>query len=346
MSKKIKLGWVGSGFVGQVAHLNSYTSLKDIEIVGLAELRPKLGQKICKKYSIKNYYRNHLDLIKNEKLDAVVAIVNRKHTAMVAEDILKRGISIFTEKPMAANFHQASKLLRLAKKNKCSYMIGNMRLHDSGVKLAKKYFDEFIKKKTLGKILYFRAYCHAGGDYCNVDGYTSTNEMRPNKYILPNAPNWIQKNKKKDFEKFLNYFSHDISLINLFFNEEPTITNFQLGENSGTVSINYNKFIGTFEFIYLHHQDTWKEGLEIYFEKGYLKLSLPPAFLKNQPSKIEIYDQKKSTLKQIPEIEWSWSFKNQARDFIKKIKKNKVDFSSAKDSLFDIKIIEKIWKKL
>ena len=48
MSRKIKLGWVGSGFVGQVAHLNSYISLKDIEIVGLAELRPKLGQKICK----------------------------------------------------------------------------------------------------------------------------------------------------------------------------------------------------------------------------------------------------------------------------------------------------------
>ena len=50
MSKKIKIGWVGSGFVGQVAHLNSYVSLKDVEIVGLAELRPKLGQEICKKY--------------------------------------------------------------------------------------------------------------------------------------------------------------------------------------------------------------------------------------------------------------------------------------------------------
>ena len=50
MLKKIKLGWVGSGFVGQVAHLNSFTSLKDVEIVGLAELRPKLGKKICNKY--------------------------------------------------------------------------------------------------------------------------------------------------------------------------------------------------------------------------------------------------------------------------------------------------------
>ena len=151
MSKKIKIGWVGSGFVGQVAHLNSYVSLKDVEIVGLAELRPKLGQEICKKYSIKKYYKNHLDLIKNEKLDAVVAIVNRKHTAVVTEDILKRGISVFTEKPMAANFKQASKLLGLAKKNKCSYMIGNMRLHDSGVKLAKNFFDKFTKKKNFRK---------------------------------------------------------------------------------------------------------------------------------------------------------------------------------------------------
>ena len=31
---------------------------------------------------------------------------------------------------------------------------------------------------------------------------------------------------------------------------------------------------------------------------------------------------------------------------VDEIKENKVDFSSAKNSLFDIKIIEKIWKKL
>ena len=346
MNKKIRLGWIGSGFVGQVAHLNCYSYFKNIEIVGLAELRPSLGNKICKKHSIKKYYKNHLDLMNNEKLDAIVAIVNRKHTALVAEDILRRGINLFTEKPMAATYKQALKLFNLAKKNKCSYVIGNMRLHDSGVKLGKKYYDNFIKKKSLGKLLYFRSYCYAGGDYCNVDGYTPTNEKRPNKYLLPNAPSWVKKNKKKEFEKFLNYFSHDINLINYFFNEEPSISNFELRKYAGNVTLNYKDFFGTFEFMYLHHQESWKEGLEIYFEKGFIKIYLPPAFLKNQPAKVEIYNENKSILKEIPESEWSWSFKNQAENFIKIIKNKKVNHLSAYNSLNDIKIIENIWKKL
>ncbi len=51
--RKLKLGWVGSGFVGQVAHLVNYVEFPNVEIVGLAELRPKLGDRACRKYGIK-----------------------------------------------------------------------------------------------------------------------------------------------------------------------------------------------------------------------------------------------------------------------------------------------------
>ena len=66
MKKKINIGWIGSGFIGQVAHLYSFSQIKDLEILSLAELRPELGKQIKRKYNIKKLYKSHIDLLKNE----------------------------------------------------------------------------------------------------------------------------------------------------------------------------------------------------------------------------------------------------------------------------------------
>ena len=85
MSEKFNIGWVGSGFIGQVAHLYSFSQIKKLNIVALAEMRPKLRQAVKEKFQIKRTYKNHLDLINDSKdLDAVVAIVRRYHTYKVA----------------------------------------------------------------------------------------------------------------------------------------------------------------------------------------------------------------------------------------------------------------------
>ena len=36
--KKLKLDWVGSSFIGQVAHLSNYIEIPNVEILALAEL--------------------------------------------------------------------------------------------------------------------------------------------------------------------------------------------------------------------------------------------------------------------------------------------------------------------
>ena len=165
MKKKVvKLGWIGSGFVGQVAHLFSFNNIPDVKIVALSELRPKLGHLVCKKYSIPNYYSDHKELLKRNDLDGVVAIVRRYHTAPLAKEILKKGFNLFTEKPMAATFVQAKSLVQISNKQKLKYIIGNMRRHDEGVLIAKKYFEKYKKSKELGEIISFRTFCFAGGD--------------------------------------------------------------------------------------------------------------------------------------------------------------------------------------
>ena len=57
MSKKLNIGWIGSGFVGQVAHLFSYSQIPNINLVALAELRQDLGKRVQKNLILINYIK-------------------------------------------------------------------------------------------------------------------------------------------------------------------------------------------------------------------------------------------------------------------------------------------------
>ena len=86
--KKIKLVWIGSGFVSQVAHLSNFYSLPNVEIVAIAELRKDIAMKSCQRFNIKKYYSDYKEMLKKEIYDGVVLIVRRYQTAPIAYYIL------------------------------------------------------------------------------------------------------------------------------------------------------------------------------------------------------------------------------------------------------------------
>ena len=343
MKNKIKLGWIGSGFVSQVAHLSSFTNIPNVEIVALSEIRKNLGRLNCKRFGIKKFYNSFIEMLNKEKLDGVVCIVRRYQTYMVAKEVLKKKINLFTEKPMAPTVKQAKHLVNLAKKNKLIYTVGNMRRHDSGVVKCKKLFSNLIKTKKIGNFLQYKHTILAGGDYCNIDGYIPTSEKISKKRFYPDSPDWLPKKFEKEYEKFLNYFNHNINLLRFFFDEINEIKYQNYINQNGNFFFNHKKFRGSFDFFYLTN-NSWKENLEFIFSEGSINLELPPAFIKNKPAKIKIYSNKeKKLINHIPNFDWS--FKNQAIDFVNSLKKNRHSISSGLDSLEDIRTIDKIWKK-
>ena len=65
--KKIKLGFVGAGFNGQIGHLESFSKIKNCKFIALAEDRDKLRSLIKKKYKFKKAYKTHYELLEKEK---------------------------------------------------------------------------------------------------------------------------------------------------------------------------------------------------------------------------------------------------------------------------------------
>ena len=78
------------------------------------------------------------------------------------------------------------------------------------------------------------------------------NSLTPNDVVSFTAAYavWIKSKKEGlEFEKFLNYFSHDINLIRYFFGNNFKVNGI-LKRNCGNIYFDYKHFYGTFEFIY------------------------------------------------------------------------------------------------
>ena len=60
---KAGIGFLGTGFMGQLAHLDNYAEDPDCAVVAVAEMRPRLAQAVAAKYGIRKVYADHRDLL-------------------------------------------------------------------------------------------------------------------------------------------------------------------------------------------------------------------------------------------------------------------------------------------
>ncbi len=347
--KKLNVAVVGAGFISQVAHIKNLVEIDHVNLVGLAELRPKLASAVANKFNIEKVYKSHKDLIENSNADLVYVVTRRHHTGPIAYDLLEAGFNIFTEKPMAQTYDKSKILVDKSITKGCFYSLGFMRRYDSGVQKAKKIFDQIYNDKSLGKVLSARIYLTAGGDYCNISGDIKTEEPKPMNVVWPIAPEFLKEEYHNDYEHFVNVNGHDINLMRYFFGYPEEISHFYYKRGAGAVCIfDYGNFPLVYTWSDTLQLNKWEEGLEINFERGSLKMELPPGFQINVPAKVKLtsWKSRNDVETRIIDSDWSWAFKNEAYSVTKSVLNKIESLTSALDSLQDMRLIESIWRKI
>ena len=349
LNSKLNVAVVGGGFISQIAHIKNLKEIDHVNLVGLAELRPKQAELVASKFSISNIYKSHLELIEKCKPDLVYVVTRRHHTGPIALDLLNAGLNIFTEKPMAQTYEKSKLLVDVASKNKVSYSVGFMRRYDKGVRKAKAIFEKVIKDNSLGRVLSGRIFLSAGGDYCNISGDVQSGEPKPMDPIWPVAPEFLDEEMHKDYEHFVNVNGHDINLMRYFFGMPKKVEHCFFKSGTGAVCIfDYEDFPVTYTWSDTLQLTKWEEGLEINFEKGSIKVDLPPGFLMNVPATVKVKAWRSRNDIDVKEIhsDWTWSFKNEDYEVTKSILENKKTITSGDDSIKDMILIEDIWRKI
>jgi predicted dehydrogenase len=90
----------------------------------------------------------------------------------------------------------------------------------------------------------------------------------------------------------------------------------------------------------------WDDHTQIYFEGGWVKRSTPPLLLRNVPCEVEVYraNPQRELIRPVPESAWSWSYKSEAQDFLKRVRSGEAFDASGEDTLIDVELFEDIYR--
>jgi predicted dehydrogenase len=327
---KIRLGMIGVGTMGQAAHLRNYTALPDVEVVAIAEIRPKLGRDVAARYGIPRVYAGHRELLAAERLDGIVAIQPFGMHVDLVPELLEKKVPVLTEKPLADTTENGAKVLAAAKKTGTPLFLAYNKRSDPATTYAKKQMDEWSANGAVGKLTYLRL-TMPPGDWI-AEGF-SQNVNTDEKYDAKWG-DWSDP-----YFKFVNYYIHQVNLIRLLVGDyrviaaDPNGRTFTAITDGGvTIVLEMQPFATTID---------WQESALICFEKGWIKLDLPAPVAMNRAGKVTVYEDpgKGATPRTIePTMSWFHSMREQAANFIKAVKGEKTVLATAEDGMKDLQV--------
>jgi len=346
--ERLRFGFVGAGFMGQLAHIANYSILLDVEMVALAEGRTKTAEAVARRYGIAQVYPDHRAMLDDAELDAVVAIMGFEFHHAVVPDILERGVHCLTEKPISIKVETAKRFAALAKEAAVTYHIGYMKRCDPASVRAKAQIGESRSTGEYGKLRYLRVSMPPGDWTAGIEPPISCDEPALTYTgVTPEpAPDWMSQDTVATYVSFVNYYIHQVNLIRYLLGEDYTV---RYAEPSGVV-LTAESASGipiVLEMAAYEVQHEWEEFYTACFERGKVELSLPAPMARQRAGEVRFYKGgEHDGVYEKPALPQRWSMAEQARIFVETIQKGKPCLSPAEDAVKDLEIAEQYVKLL
>ncbi len=122
VNNPLKIGVIGVGNMGQ-HHTRVLSLLKDVELIGVADVNVERGLDIASKYRVR-FFENYEEMLPH--VEAVCIAAPTKLHYKVGLDCLKQGVHVLIEKPIAASIAEAESLVNAAADTNCILQVGHI----------------------------------------------------------------------------------------------------------------------------------------------------------------------------------------------------------------------------
>ena len=140
MSRTIKVGIVGTGFVGDIHHSAFKGWVREAEVVAVAS--PQHAARFAEEHEISGAYSDYHELLQNKDIDVVdICIPNDLHCQVVL-DAAKAGKHIIIEKPLCVTLEEADQMVEACQKAGVLLMYAEELLFAPKYVRIKKLIDE------------------------------------------------------------------------------------------------------------------------------------------------------------------------------------------------------------
>lgn len=343
----VKVGFIGCGFMGQLAHLHSFSQLPGCRIVALAEARPKLAEAVAARHGIPHIFFSHRDLLASGDVDAVVVAQPFHRNYPLGKEVLGAGLHLFTEKPMAGRLEDAIELVDMAGKRQRIYAVGFMKRHDPGMIAAREVIGEFLASGELGALRMVDMTCFLGDWLQNPGRPIGSDEPAPRDDLIPRYPGFLRPELAWFYDHFLNIFSHNINLLHFLL---PGRTVNCVSAHHAHRSVLVALSIGE-TLISLRGAPTrshrWEESSVFYFEKGRVEIQSATPLNRQQVAMVTVVREgKNGWMEQRLHAPVEWAFHRQAGAFVQAVADGTALSTSGEACLQDVALMEEIFRKL
>jgi predicted dehydrogenase len=290
VADKIRIGFVGAGFMGQLAHIRSYALLdEECELVALAEPRRRTAELVAARYGIGRVYRDHRELLEAEQLDGIVAPQRYAHHAALLPELYPRTRHLFTEKPLALGAAQGDRLAELAGEAGCIHMLGYHRRSDPATREAKRTVDALKSSGELGALRYIRI-CFTDGDWiANAHrAFIDVGEQPPPAEEEQPPAEFAGDDARWALSTGVDQLVHPLNLIRHFLGERYDVA-FVHASGRLLVFESESGVPATIEVSPYRLTVGFDEELLVAFQRGYVRLRPAPNLALRRAGTVEIY---------------------------------------------------------
>jgi predicted dehydrogenase len=127
---RIRTAVIGVGHLGY-HHARIYRSMPDVALVGVCDADAARGEAVAKEFE--TLYCPDVDALAAQNVDAVSIAAPTSVHHDYAVDLLRRGIDVLVEKPIASSPRQAQAIVDAGKKFKCILQVGHVERFNGAV---------------------------------------------------------------------------------------------------------------------------------------------------------------------------------------------------------------------
>lgn len=337
---KVRIGFAGVGFMGQMAHLRNYMALPECEVVALSELRPEMGQEVARRYGVPQVFQSLTEMMNECELDGIVASQPYSRHILLIPEILERKIPVFTEKPLAISVESGERLATLTQTHQTLYMVGYHKRSDPAMEYAVNVIREWKETGQYGAMRLVRATMPPGDWVAGGNqGFYDSGEAYP-------AVDWEPKPSSMDqatfdeYNSFVNYYIHQVNALRYLLQEPYKVTYasssgaLMAGESSSGVTV-------TLEMAPYQTRHDWQETYLVGFERGYVYVELPAPLASQLPGRVTILrdsDKESGPITETPILPRRHAMLNQAANFLAAIRGERPAPCTAVEALEDLKV--------
>ncbi len=336
--RPVRLGFVGCGYMGQLAHLANFAALDGCEVVALAEARPRLRELVAARHGIERTVNSHMALAEADDIDAVVAITHESLNERIVCDLLAAGKPVMTEKPMTVSVASARRMLDSAADG-AFHMVGYMKRYDDGVREARRLIDGWLASGELGEMTFARAHSFGGGWQCGLTGHLTTDEPLPDFEATP-LPDWVPDEWASLYNSLNNVYCHNINLVRHLTDGPLSVRHASFNPTGRLWHVDCEgRCPVSLEFGWLDAH-AWEEHVRIYFEHGWIEVVTPPPLLRNVSATVTVYRAGDSPQLSQPISGWTWAFANEGAHFVDCVRTGARPLSDGEDCIEDLQVLE------